>query len=212
MSANVVIIALSVVSTIAGVAGVVLAVYYGYLRPRWMHSLNWSDAIGVAQRLLAKIERGGWKPDIVIGLGRSGGLWGGYLAGNLGTLPFGVVDLKYDDEPPERTVSFPAGEEVLTALLANHSQGKRVLVVEGASSTGQTFREFRKAFGERFDQSQMRFAVLYKNSVSEAAIDYVGEENLEPWPEEFPWHERSAYITFIGPLRHLIGARSKSPT
>ena len=212
MSADVIVVALAVVGTIASVAGFALAGYYWYARWRWERSLNWDDVLGVAERLLVEIETSGWKPDIVIGLGRSGGIWGGWLAGNLGTLPFGVVDLKYIDGPNGREVSFPAGEEILTALLPNDRQANRVLIIEGACSTGKTFREFRKTFGERFDQSRMKVAVLYQSSTCDEAIDFAGLANLEPWPRRFPWHERSAYRPYIGALRRLVPDRSESPT
>lgn len=204
--------ALAVVGGFASIAGFTVTIAYIGRLWVWNRRVTWDDALRVAERLLVEIEGNDWKPDIVVGLGRSGGIWGGWLAGNLGTLPFGVVDLKYHDGPTTRTVSFPAGDAVLAALIANGNSAQQVLVVEGAASKGQTFDEFRSVFGERFDQSRMKFAVLYQSSTSSAYIDFVGERGLEPWPKVFPWHLRAGYLPFIGPLRHIVGARSDNST
>jgi hypoxanthine phosphoribosyltransferase len=157
--------------------------------PTWDHSLR------TAAKLLKMIEGNDWgAPDIVIGLGRSGGIWGGWLAGNLGSLPFGVVDDKY----PE--VEFPGGEEVLLALRKFYPGAHKLLVVEGASSRGTTLNRFRERFDQVLSGLDVRYAVLYLNSSSDARIDYVGELGPEPWPTRFPWHSTDRYRPFLRDL------------
>jgi hypothetical protein len=43
----------------------------------WKRKLNWDNSLRIARLLLEKIETNNWKPQIVLGLGRSGGIWGG---------------------------------------------------------------------------------------------------------------------------------------
>ena len=49
-----------------------------FLLWRWKRKFTWDDVLRTAHALLKRIEDQGWRPEIVIGLGRSGGIWGGY--------------------------------------------------------------------------------------------------------------------------------------
>src|SRR5579864_334792 len=158
---------------------------------RWNRRLSWDDSLRIAEKLLAQIEQSGWVPEIVVGLGRSGGIWGGWLAGNLGSLPFAVVDDKY----PE--IEFPAGDGVLDAVLKTYPGLRRILVVEGASSTGETFNTFQSCFAGKFKGIELRFAVLYQSPLSRAEIHYVGKVGPEHWPKRFPWHDRDRYRPYL---------------
>jgi len=122
----------------------------------------------------------------VVGRGRSGGIWGGWLAGNLGSLPFAVIDYTYDELPDGRTVIFPEGEKILEAIESILGGRRQVLLVEGATSSGQTFSEFRNRFAIQTSEWELRTAVLYKNSTVPFEIDYVGRDDLKPWPDKFP--------------------------
>ena len=109
---------------------------------------TWDDALRVAEKLLNTIE-GSFMPDLVLGLGRSGGIWGGWLAGNLGSLPFAVIDIEYDDGEVVLRAEFPGGEEVLSSVRKRFPNSPHVLVVQGAASGGMTFREFFAKFNSQ---------------------------------------------------------------
>jgi len=153
---------------------------------------GWADALVTAEKVLVKIEGCDWKPNLVLGLGRSGAIWGGWLAGNLGSLPIAVVDILYRESQQGRAVTFPAGAEVLAALRECYGGALRVLAVEGATSTGQTIVEFMTQFQRSIAGWDVRVAVLYKNRAVATRIDFAGA-NLEPWPKSLPWHLRSVY-------------------
>lgn len=143
----------------------------------------------MARKVLADVKKEpNWEPSLVIGIGRSGGIWGGWLAGNLGTKPLLVVDVSYyEQSPPE----FPGAEQVLSALEEFRDLGDKILLVEGAASTGQTFRYFIERFSDQLRSWKIKKAVLYKNPVvPKKDIDFVGR-SLERWPERFPWHEQA---------------------
>ena len=106
-----------------------------------------------------------------------------------------VVDDKYDPE-----IGFPGGAEVLDALRKTYPDIKRVLVVEGASSTGATISLFQNIFAGRLKGIECRFAVLYKSPLSRAKVDYVGEIGPEPWPATFPWHSTDRYRPYLRDL------------
>lgn len=169
----------------------------------WKRQLTWNDSLRTAAELLADIQGSGWDADVVVGLGRSGGIWAGWLAGNLGSKPFAVVDDKYSPE-----VEFPGGAMVVENLRNTYPAMRRMLVVEGASSTGDTFRAFQNHFAGLLTEIEVRFAVLYRSPLSKARIDYVGEEGPEPWPARFPWHHAALYRPY---LRDLFKISKRHP-
>ena len=192
---------LAVVGGLASLAALLVTVIQ-YVRWRaWRRKLTWDDVLRVAEQVLDQIEQGTWKPDVVIGLGRSGGIWGGWLAGNLGSLPLAVVDISYDPSPSGMNVTFPGGADVLTSIRRSRGEHLKVLVVEGATSRGQTPQEFFRSFATELDGWDTRLGVLYKNPASTAVVDFVGSHDLEPWPQRFPWHARAVYRPH---LRDLI--------
>jgi len=153
---------------------------------------DWSNALLMAEKVLVQIEGGDWKPDLILGLGRSGAIWGGWFAGNLGSLPIAVVDILYRKTPVGRDVTFPAGAETLQLLREVRGSTLKVLIVQGASSTGQTFMEFLGQHRQHITDWSMKFAVLYRNRAVATRIDFVGK-NLDPWPKRLPWHLRPVY-------------------
>jgi len=70
-------------------------------------------ALRTAKKVLKKIKKGPlWKPDVVIGISRSGGIWDGWLTGNLEAKPLLVVDVSYQQSPTERRIEFPVEKQV----------------------------------------------------------------------------------------------------
>lgn len=179
---------------LAGLASLYLYIYHRWKVRQQMGQPTWDDVLRVAEKLLIRIEESPFTPDAVIGLGRSGGIWGGWLAGNLGTLPLAVVDLAYRTGKTGRNVKFYGEAEVLSSLRKRLGNQPCLLVVEGATSDGLTVREFFSKFeSELSAYHDVRMAVLYKNSGTNAKVDFFGRDDVSPWPRKFPWHKRDAY-------------------
>lgn len=196
----------TILPALIGAIATILAAIIGQgIRIRlWKRKLTWDDALRTAQELLTQIQGSDWQPEIVLGIGRSGGIWGGWLAGNLGSLPFAVVDVRYSKDKKDKTVKvgfpLPLDSEILLALLKPYPGKRRLLVVEGASSTGTTLIEFMEKFSKELEGYDVKFCVLYQNPTSKAQIDFVGVSNLEPWPAKFPWHYTDLYRPYIRDL------------
>lgn len=152
---------------------------------------TWWDALKRARKILDKINQLHWEPTVVIGIGRSGGIFGGWLAGNLGSKPFIVVDDFYDQQSSKDIkVEFPGGKKVLSALEEfKKPEDNRILLVKGAVSRGQTFATFLERFSDQLVSWDIKKAALYKNPAAAVHIDFLGKF-LEPWPKRFPWHDR----------------------
>lgn len=164
---------------------------------KYHHKITWDDALRVAENLMKQIQNSDWKPDFVLGIGRSGGIWGGWLAGNLGTLPFAVIDDKYSPNDGSLQIQFPAGEDIISAIKKSHPGIKNLLVVEGASAAGGTPGKFKELMKNELQNLNVRFAVLYKNPASTAFIEYIGKLGPEPWPDRFPWHFSNLYKPYL---------------
>lgn len=183
----------AIIGALASVAGLYLAWDHWRRLRRLRGGPTWDDALRIADRLLDTIDRKGFKPDLVIGLGRSGGIWGGWLAGNLGSIPFASIDIEYKDTEIGRSAQFPGADAVLSNVNERYPGKPRILIVEGAASTGTTFREFLRQFKPQIEGWDVKTAVLYKNAGADVPISFVGKDDLDPWPERFPWHKRAGY-------------------
>lgn len=181
------------VGILASIGGLALGIAELVLRRRWARQPTWDDALRAAEKLLNTIEAGTWKPDVVVGLGRSGGIWGGWLAGNLGSLPLAHIDLSRKPIGREWHVEFHGAEQVLGYLAKRFEGQPRVLVVNGGASNGETFKAFFRRFDSQLTKWDVKTAVVYANVAVDFAIDFVGKGDLEPWPERLPWQQRDAY-------------------
>ena len=152
-----------------------------------------SNLLPAEERILALAEPSTVALELGLGVGRSGGIWGGWMAGNLGSLPFGVIDDKYEPN----SVTFPGGTEVLRALHATYPEAKKVLLIEGASVRGETINKIRTELSEQLEIWEVKFAVLFVSRHSNAKIDFIGRLVPDKFLDRMPWHHTSNWKTFI---------------
>lgn len=108
-----------------------------------------------SRQLVNKIKASGYSPDLVVGIGRSGAILGGILAGNLGVLPITVVDREYIWHEGTRHVKplmFVKQEEI---------KGKKILLVDAAPHTGETSKIIKDKLNE-FNPAELKLAYLFK--------------------------------------------------
>ncbi len=179
---NLILILLTAIGAVAGIVAV-LPIIKHLLGP------TWKDAFRMARKVLEDIEQSNWEPTLVIGIGRSGCIWGGWLAGNLGSKPILGIDVWYDQTEEGRKVHFRGAKQVLSALEEFSKLGNNILLVEGAASIGQTLTCFLERFSDQLGPWKIKKAVLYKNPAAAIDIEFVGRP-LERWPKRFPWHDR----------------------
>jgi probable phosphoglycerate mutase len=181
---------LAAIGALASIYAAFLQIIRLYLGP------TWRDALKRAGKVLADIKQSNWEPTLVIGIGRSGGIWGGWLAGNLGSKPFLGIDVNYQQNDKGREVRFRGAKQVLSALEEYRELGDNILLVEGAASTGQTFTSFLEKFSDQLSSWNIKKAVIYKNPAAAINIEFVGRP-LERWPKKLPWHKWDAWRRFL---------------
>jgi hypothetical protein len=158
--------------------------------------LRWRNAVRAADRLISLMAADNWFPDFVICLGRSGAIWGGYLAGNFGSKPAFII---LDDYSPDRSyVTFEYWPQ-LTAVLRERAP-KKVAVIQGYSGTGGTFFAFRDEIRKRssFEKIDFRYASVFAwRGCRFKEHHYIGKE-LRKQPRRMPWHTSDRFVTAMG--------------
>lgn len=140
------------------------------------------ELLAAVEGLAGDVERDGWKPALLVGIGRGGLAPAVYLSHRL-RLPLVSVD---------HSAGIPAfGEALITALAERTRAGERLLIVEDINDSGQTIRQIRAALAAaRADAEALRFAVLIDNCRSIESVDYrfrtIDRRETKDW-FVFPW-------------------------
>jgi hypoxanthine phosphoribosyltransferase len=118
-------------------------------RGRW---ITWGEVQEWAHELRAKLDRHGFDPDLVIGLGRGGAILGGMIAGALGLKPVQVLDMVHDPVAPK-------GEREIKGHL-DLSGVKKALLVQGEVRSGGSLVEARKQLAGKPKSPELRTIAL----------------------------------------------------
>ncbi len=144
---------------------------------------KWEDVHRGLGHIQDEMERTKFHPDLVLGLGRSGGVVGGILASSLGSIPIRLWDLKYTKDKNVVDVAFSEDIPQFPA------KTKRVLVIEGATTSGQTPKKAKEFLVKKFPKIEFKFVVLIQSVTSIFHADYYAYEELGAL-EPLPWHGR----------------------
>lgn len=110
------------------------------------------------------VQAGGWRPSLLVGVGRGGLAPSVFLSHRLG-VPMVSIDHS------TRIAQF--ADELVTVLAQRTREGDRLLFVEDINDSGKTIGEIRAALAaERADADGVRFAVLIDNVRSQQRTDY----------------------------------------
>jgi hypoxanthine phosphoribosyltransferase/quercetin dioxygenase-like cupin family protein len=155
------------------------------------NEFTWPDVEKGVDEIISNMEKDGYDPDLVIGIGRSGGIVGGLIAGYLQAKPFRGFNWNYKNVKQD-------GEEkrihIHDKTIEIEKEQQKILLVEGATTTGQTPEKALAFFKETFPDKEFRFAVLVRQKSSTAPIHYCAYEVLGI--KILPWHVDS-WPTFL---------------
>lgn len=147
------------------------------------NEFTWPDVEKGVDEIIRNMEKDGYEPDLVIGIGRSGGIVGGLIAGYLGAKPLRVFNWNYKNEKIEGKVRRVHTHDKTVEI---EKEQEKILLVEGATTTGQTPERALTFFKEQFPGKDFRFAVLVRQKSSIAHIHYCAYEVLGI--KILPWH------------------------
>jgi hypoxanthine phosphoribosyltransferase len=152
---------------------------YSYENRDGVHPISWEDFHGICKGLAQAVEA--YQPEIILAVGRGGFYPGTLISHMLRTEIYPVrVSRRVNDvvqyENPQWRVRPPEAVK-----------GKRVLVVDEISSSGETLQVV-KSEAERLGATSVRCAVMYAHSWGTEVPDYIGlvsdELLLNPWDRE----------------------------
>lgn len=170
---------------------------YDYENRQGLRPVSWTDFHGLCKGLVQAVAP--WQPEIILAVGR-----GGYYPG---TLMAHMLRIEVYPVRLSRRV-----QDVVTYQQPQWSiwppeavKGKRVLVVDEISSTGETLKIVR-AETEQREASEVRTAVLYAHSKGVDIPDYIGLTSdgliLNPWDREvFEDGRFQMHPEYVGALR-----------
>lgn len=154
-------------------------------------------------RLLQDISGSPFRPDLVIGIGRGGGFIGGWLAGNLGSVAFEVVDRTHSGDAVNPVV-FPHAPAKFEYLRAAYGASIRALIVEAATTRGTTLREFERLRMHYLPGWTCGYAVLFNNRSVDFPVAF-SARMLDRTPQKYPWHYSPAYQHHVAKQRNREG-------
>jgi hypothetical protein len=152
---------------------------YGYENRQGVLPISWEQMHGICKGIAQAVVS--YAPDIILAVGR-----GGFYAGTL------IAHLLQADICPVRlsrrvndVITYKKPRWIVRP--PKTVSGKRVLIVDEISSTGETLQLVRAA-AERLGAHQIRCAVLYAHSWGTSTPDYIGVISdaliLNPWDRE----------------------------
>lgn len=180
---------------------------------QWVRSWreNRIETFGSIERygltLISKIQASGYRPDLVLGIGRGGGFIGGWLAGNLGSLPFEIVERTHSFDPVS-PVAFPHCAAKMAYLHAQYGGELDVLVIEAATTRGTTLREFEKLRAVHLPGWKAKYGALFNSRSADFPVDFVAKV-LDRTPHRYPWHATNAYRHHVSRQNETEALRQK---
>lgn len=155
------------------------------------NEFTWPDVEKGVDKIIEDMKKDKFEPDLVIGIGRSGGIVGGLIAGYLKAKPFRVFNWNYEEVEENGTITRKHKHDKNIEIEKEH---KNILLVEGATTTGETPNKALNFFNKKFPDRVFRFAVLVRALASTGRIKYCAYtvSNIKI----LPWHVKS-WPTFL---------------
>ena len=154
---------------------------------------SWEEIERWAKEGAWKVLEEGWEPDVVVGLAR-----GGWVAARLYCDYLGVKDLVSLKIEHWGVTATPDGKAKLKYGSNYNLEGKKVLIVDDISDTGESLT-LAKNYVENQKPAEIRVATLLTVRGSRFKPDYYGEEIDWAWIV-FPWNFVEDMINLVNNL------------
>jgi hypoxanthine phosphoribosyltransferase len=140
------------------------------------------EMVAGVHAIAAAMEAEGWRPSLLVGVGRGGLAPSVYLSHRM--------DLQLVSIDHSARIA-PFGTELVAVLAARTRASEHLLFVEDINDSGKTIGEIRTALAaEGAIEANIRFAVLLDNSLSTQRVDYsfraIDRSVTKDW-FVFPW-------------------------
>jgi len=156
--------------------------------------MSWNEVIFATRLLLPQIA--GYGPQVVVGVGVGGAIWGAVLAGSLHDLPLVVVDRRVSRKKNARHV-----ELIGKGAITNNSDlisGKKLLLVNAEMISGQTILT-AKELVESLQPDDIKLACIDFNTISSVRPDFAYASHNGVIQK--PWRRVKTYTNPDEPVR-----------
>jgi len=143
--------------------------------------VSWNTVHDLARTLASKIAESGYRPDIIVAIGRGGWVPGRLLSDFLGQMD--LTSFKIEHYQAARQLKRARVRYPLTADL----RGRRVLLVDDVADSGETFAVALKHMDSRGAPAELRTAVLHYKTVSPYVPDYYAQKIVKWRCIIYPW-------------------------
>lgn len=135
-------------------------------RPIPCEVITWNRFYALARRLAQRVHESGYRPDTIVAIGR-----GGYLPARILSDFLGIMDLT-SFKIEHYTATRKSRRAVVRYPLSADLTGRRVLLVDDVSDSGDTFTTALEHVRGCGTSTEVRTAVLHHKTVSRYAPDY----------------------------------------
>jgi len=147
-----------------------------------LHHVPYEAFLTDLEAIARQVEKGGWRPDFLVGVGRGGLVPAAYLSHRTGITMLSVDHSSGDDA---------FADELLAKLAAKSREGSRILIVDDINDSGTTIAYLRQVLADHgCSEPHIRVAVLINNRRSKARVEYAGT-NIDRGEDKrwyvFPW-------------------------
>ena len=163
--------------------------------------ISWNAVHALGRRLVRKIIESGFRPQLIVAIGRGGWVPGRILSDFLGQMDltsFKIEHYRDTRKAKAAQVRYPLAAEVA---------GRRVLLVDDVADSGETFAVALEHLHSRGPPAELRTAVLHYKTVSSFVPDYHGQKVVKWRWIIYPW----AVAEDVGSFIRAMQPRPTSP-
>jgi len=157
-----------------------------YKKSKGIKNLSWQDVEHDTLKIIEKMQKENFDPDVIISIARSGLIPASMIAYALGNKQLYVIKVDFSKIQKSGQDQELNEKPIITQELSKDIQGLKVLVVDEMAVSGATLKLVSK-YMEIKNPAEVKYAVLYKQPWAEFNPDYAGRE-IEEWPL-YPWKE-----------------------
>lgn len=156
--------------------------------------VSWDEFAQLARALGRNITESGFRPDMIVAIGRGGYMPARLLSDQLDVFDLATVKIEHYEgahKNREARIRYPLNARV---------DGRRVLVVDDVSDSGDTFEVAVRHVRQHGSPLGLKTAVLHHKSVSSFVPDYFASEVSEWRWIIYPWAVMEDLRSFLGDM------------
>ena len=162
--------------------------------------ITWSEVERLCQRLAGLIRESGYRPDLVVAIGRGGYVPARLICDYLDVM--GLTSIKIEhylsgaDRQEEAVIRYPLKADI---------RGLRVLVVDDVNDTGDTLEAATQHL-QTFQPGEIRTAVMHHKAVTHFEADYYAGRIIKWRWLIYPWAVNEDISSFLNRLTPAPGS------